>query len=186
MNFKKTYKKASGYTPLCKIGECSLKKLEFGIIELEDGESVAYDTENKETAFIILEGYCTVKFNDVVWKKIGNRNTVFENKKAVSFYMPIEQKLTVEANGHVKIAVCGAVVTEKTEPQLLPEEHVILKTLGEVPYERETSFIVDGNSSKIKCHSCMQYRMWNSHLYCFSKETSCFIRSILIIWRLTD
>lgn len=147
MNFKKTYKKASGYTPLCKIGECSLKKLEFGIIELEDGESVAYDTENKETAFIILEGYCTVKFNDVVWKKIGNRNTVFENKKAVSFYMPIEQKLTVEANGHVKIAVCGAVVTEKTEPQLLPEEHVILKTLGEVPYERETSFIVDGNSN---------------------------------------
>ena len=69
MNFKKTYKKASGYTPLCKIGECSLKKLEFGIIELEDGESVAYDTENKETAFIILEGYCTVKFNDVVWKR---------------------------------------------------------------------------------------------------------------------
>ena len=28
MNFKKTYKKASGYTPLCKIGECSLKKLD--------------------------------------------------------------------------------------------------------------------------------------------------------------
>ena len=50
MNFKKTYKKASGYTPISKIGECSLKKLEFGIIELEDGESVAYDTENKETA----------------------------------------------------------------------------------------------------------------------------------------
>ena len=41
MNFKKSYKKASGYTPISKIGECSLKKLEFGIIELEDGESVA-------------------------------------------------------------------------------------------------------------------------------------------------
>ena len=70
MNFKKTYKKASGYTPISKIGECSLKKLEFGIIELEDGEIVAYDTENKETAFIILEGYCTVKFDDVVWENI--------------------------------------------------------------------------------------------------------------------
>lgn len=147
MNFKKVYKKASGYTPLCKIGECSLKMLEFGIIELEDGESVVYDTQDKETAFIILEGYCTVRFDDQVWEKIGNRNTVFENKKAVSFYMPIEQQLTVEGNGHVKIAVCGAPIQEKTQPQLLPEEHVVLKTLGKVPFERETSFVIDGNSN---------------------------------------
>ena len=33
MNFKKTYTPAKGYTPVCKIGECSLKKLEFGIID---------------------------------------------------------------------------------------------------------------------------------------------------------
>lgn len=147
MNYKKTYKKATGYTPICKIGECSLKMLEFGIIELEDGETVDYYTEDKETAFIILEGYCNVKFDNQVWKNIGNRNAVFENKKAVSFYMPIEQTLTVEGKGHVKIAVCGAPIKEKTEPQLLPEEHVVLKTLGKVPFERETSFIIDGNSN---------------------------------------
>ena len=35
MNYKKTYVPAKGYTPICKIGECSLKKLEFGIIELD-------------------------------------------------------------------------------------------------------------------------------------------------------
>ena len=87
MNFKKAYKKANGYTPICKIGECSLKMLEFGIIELEDGESVTYHTEDKETAFILLEGYCTVKFDDVVWEHVGNRNTVFEKRKAVSGYM---------------------------------------------------------------------------------------------------
>ena len=68
MNLKKSYKKASGYTPLSKIGECSLKKLEFGIIELEDGESVVYDTGNRETAFIMLEGSCTVQFDDQVWE----------------------------------------------------------------------------------------------------------------------
>ena len=135
MNFKKSYRKASGYTPICKIGDCPLKMLEFGIIELEDGEMLTYDTEDKETAFILLEGYCTVKFNDEVWEHIGNRKTVFENKKAVSFYMPIEQELRIEANRHVKIAVCGAPVKERTEPQLLPEENVVLKTLGEVPYE---------------------------------------------------
>ncbi len=94
MNFKKSYKKASGYTPICKVEECSLKKLEFGIIELEDGESISYDTGDKETGFIMLEGYCTVKFDGQIWEKVGNRNTVFENKKAVSFYMPIRQNVS--------------------------------------------------------------------------------------------
>ena len=47
MNFKKKYEKAKGYTPICRIGECSLKKLEFGIIELEAGETVEYNTEDK-------------------------------------------------------------------------------------------------------------------------------------------
>lgn len=147
MNLKKRYQKVSGYTPLCKIGECSLKMLEFGIIELEDGEQVVYQTEDKETAFIVLEGYCNVKFDNTVWAHVGNRKTVFENKRAVSFYMPIDQKLEIVGEGHVKIAVCGAKIQEKTEPQLLPEDHVVLKTLGEVPYERETSFIIDGNSN---------------------------------------
>lgn len=147
MNLKKGYKKASGYTPICKIGECSLKKLEFGIIELENAESVDFDTQDKEVAFIILEGHCNVKFDDQAWENIGNRETVFENKKAVCFYMPIEQKLTIEGNGHVKIAVCGAPVKEKTAPQLLGEDHAVLKTLGIQPWERETSFLIDGNSN---------------------------------------
>ena len=40
MNYKKTYVPAPGYTPICKVGECSLKMLEFGIVELYRGDSV--------------------------------------------------------------------------------------------------------------------------------------------------
>ena len=43
-NYKKAYVPANGYTPVCKIGECSLKKLEFGIIELDAGESVDFNS----------------------------------------------------------------------------------------------------------------------------------------------
>ncbi|MBQ7840164.1 MAG: 5-deoxy-glucuronate isomerase [Lachnospiraceae bacterium] len=147
MNLKKRYEKASGYTPICKIGECSLKMLEFGILELEAGENIEYDTQDKETAFILLEGYCSVRFEDQIWENIGNRNTVFENKKAVSFYMTIGQKLRIEGNTHVKIAVCAAPTEEKTAPQLLTQDHVVLKTLGIQPWERETSFIIDGSTN---------------------------------------
>ena len=147
MNFKKSYKPAIGYTPICKIGECSLKKLEFGIIELDAGMSLDFNTEDKETAFIMLEGHCDVAFGDTKWENIGNRMTVFENRKAESFYMPINQELTITARDHIKIAVCATPVKEKTEPQVLREDHVVLKLLGEVPFQRETSFIIDGNSN---------------------------------------
>ncbi len=147
MNFKKAYKPMLGYTPICKIGECSLKKLEFGIIELDSGMSVNFNTEDKETAFIMLEGHCNVIFGDTKWENVGNRKNVFENSRAESFYMPREQKLTIEAVDHIKIAVCATPVEEKTEPQLLREDHVVLKLLGRVPFQRETSFIIDGNSN---------------------------------------
>lgn len=147
MNFKKAYKPSKGYTPICKIGECSLKKLEFGIIELDAGESVNFNTEDKETAFIMLEGHCDVVFDDTKWENVGNRSNVFENRKAESFYMPKEQDLVIIARDHIKIAVCATPVEEKTEPQVLREDHVVLKLLGEQPYQRETSFIIDGNSN---------------------------------------
>lgn len=147
MNYKKSYKPQNGYTKISEIGKCSLKMLEFGIIELEAGQKIDFDTENKEVGFIMLEGHCNVSFDDVKWENVGNRNTVFENRKAESFYMPKEQKLTIEARDHIKIAVCGTPVEEKTQPQLLKEDHVVLKVLGEQPYQRETSFIIDQNSN---------------------------------------
>ena len=147
MNFKKSYKSAKGYTPICKIGECSLKKLEFGIIELDAGEALDYYTADKETAFIMLCGHCNVTVGGTKWENIGNRQNVFENRKAESFYMPIDEKLTIEAIDSIKIAVCATPVKEKTEPQVLREDHVVLKRLGRVPFERETSFIIDGNSN---------------------------------------
>ncbi len=147
MNFKKSYTPTIGYTKLCEIGKCSLKKLEFGIIELDAGGKIDFYTEEKETAFIMLEGHCNVTCGEKTWERVGNRNTVFENRKAESIYMPKETTLTITALDHIKIAVCATPVQEKTEPQVLREDHVTLKLLGEVPYQRETSFIIDSNSN---------------------------------------
>ena len=131
MNYKKTYVPAKGYTPICKIGECSLKKLEFGIIELDAGEKLPFDTGDREVAFIMLEGHCNVSFDGERHENIGNRANVFENRKAESFYMPREQHLEIEAIDHIKIAVCGTPVKEKTAPQVLREDHVVPRSLPE-------------------------------------------------------
>ena len=68
MNYKKSYKSQKGYTPICKIGECTLKKLEFGIIELDKDEKLDFNTQDKETAFIMLEGHCNVAVNGEKWE----------------------------------------------------------------------------------------------------------------------
>ena len=147
MNFKKTYVPKKGYTPVSEIGKSTLKRLEFGIIDLDSGEEQPFDTGDKETAFIVLYGHCDVLFDGQVYENVGNRNTVFENRKAECFYMPREQKLTVRARDRVKIAVCATPIAEKTEPQLLREDRVPLKLLGRPPFERETSFLIDGTTN---------------------------------------
>ncbi|MBE6655715.1 MAG: 5-deoxy-glucuronate isomerase [Ruminococcaceae bacterium] len=147
MSFKKTYTPKKGYTPISQIGKCTLERLEFGIIMLDAGEKLTFHTEDKETAFIMLEGHVNVYVNGEKWENVGNRATVFENRRAESFYMPIEQTLEIEAIDKIKIAVCATPVKEKTEPQLLREDHVVLKMLGDVPFQRETSFIIDGSTN---------------------------------------
>ena len=147
MSFKKSYKGGNGYTPICEIGKCSLKRLEFGIIELNAGERLSYETHGMETAFIILYGHCNVLTEGEKWENIGNRSSVFENKRAESFYIPIESSCEIIATDKLKIAVCATPTAEKTKPQVLREEGVTLKLLGRVPYERETSFLIDGNTN---------------------------------------
>ena len=97
MNYKKAYTPTIGYTKLCQIGQCSLKKLEFGILELNPGDRLPFYTEGNQVAFRMPEGHCNVTAGDQRWENIGNRRTVFENRKAESFYMPREQQLEIEA-----------------------------------------------------------------------------------------
>ena len=147
MNFKKSYTPKKGYTVVSKIGDSTLKRLEFGIITLDAGDTLTFDTKDKETAFIMLEGHVNVTVRGEKWENVGNRATVFENRRAESFYMPIEETCEIEAIDAVKIAVCATPIKEKTEPQLLRSDRVTLKLLGEVPFQRETSFIIDGTTN---------------------------------------
>ncbi len=93
MNFKKTYKPKNGYTPISKIGECSLKILEFGMIELDGGDLLEYYTDDKETAFIMLEGHCDVEANGEKWENIGNRSTVLKTEKPRAFICRVSKSL---------------------------------------------------------------------------------------------
>ncbi len=146
MNFKKTYTPKIGYTKICELGKCSLNKLEFGIIELDLNDSVTVETEGMEYAFIFLGGHADVS-GAVEGKYVGGRNDVFGGKLAWSVYVGRNSSITFTGCEHVKIAVCSTPAEEDTQAQILPAGRVKLMTLGVRPFERETSFIIDGSTN---------------------------------------
>lgn len=146
MNYKKSYQPKIGYTPISKIGESSLKMLEFGMIELSYGDELTYETEDKETAFILLGGQCDFAFDDVVWKNVGGRRSVFEGK-AHTVYMPRNKKVHISSKQNVKIAVCSTKIEEDTQPQLITPDQVKSSVLGVKPWERDTHFVIDASTN---------------------------------------
>lgn len=150
MNYKKRYLPQNGYTPLCTIGECSLKDLEFGIIELTDGQSLDFETQDLEVAFILLNGKASFTANGKDYGSVGVRRNVFESPKAEAFYAPRNCQVKISSPWRVKIAVCGAPVTVDSEPQVIRQSDVRVVRLGVKPWERDTSFIVDGSTNARK------------------------------------
>lgn len=150
MNFKRTYVSQNGYTPICKAGESTLKDLEFGIIELAPDQKLDFDTENKETAFVILFGTVAFSANGREYGKVGVRSNVFASPKAECFYAPRNCHVQLTSVYNCKIAVCATPIDVDTEPQVIHQSDVRVVRLGVKPWERDTSFIIDGNTNAKK------------------------------------
>ena len=150
MNYKKTYTPQKGFTPLCEIGKCSLKDLEFGILELSDGESYTFPTRDREVAFVLLSGKANFTANGTDYGMVGVRRSVFESPKAECFYAPRDCTVLINSPWNVKIAVCSTPVMEESVPQVIRQNDVRVVRLGVKPWERDTSFIVDSSTNAKK------------------------------------
>ena len=143
-NYKKTYTPAIGYTKLCEMDKCSCKRLEFGMIELNAGDSVTIETEGKEYSFIFLFGHADVKVGDNDWKAVGGRMDVFEGP-AHSIYVPRNSTVTFTGCDHVKIGVIDTPTDKDSQAQWQTPDKVKVMTLGETPWKRDAHIIVDGD-----------------------------------------
>lgn len=146
MNYKKSYIPTTGYTPLCIHGECSLKLMDMGIIELDGKSAVEFETKDREAGFVILSGEANFAFDGTVWKKVGGRRSVFEGK-AYSVYMPRGKRVEISSSMHTVIAVASTPVEVDTEPQLLTPENTKSVVLGVKPCERYNDFLIDERSN---------------------------------------
>ena len=146
MNYKKTYVPAIGYTKLCEIDRCSCKRLEFGVIELNAGDAVTLQTEEKEYAVSFMFGHADVTVGENTWKNVGERMDVFGGA-AHSIYVPRRSKVTFTGCDHVRIGVIDTPTDRDSQPQWRKPEEVKVMTLGETPWKRDAHIIIDGDSN---------------------------------------
>ena len=144
MNLKKTYTPKIGYTKLCEMEKCSCKRLEFGMIELNAGDSVTVETEGKEFTFLFLFGHADVQVGNQVWNAVGGRQTVFEGP-CHSVYIPRNTTVTFTGWEHVKIAVIDTPTDKDSQPQWRKPQDVKVMTLGQEPWKRDCHIIIDGD-----------------------------------------
>ncbi len=141
-DFKKTYKPSIGYTPLCVTGECSFKKLEFGIIELTPEQTYSFETKEREVGFIVLSGTASFDYGDGIFTDVGIRRSVFDGK-AHAVYMPRRKTVRITAKWNVKIAVAMTPISVDTQARHITPDDVRTVILGQPSWERDTHFLID-------------------------------------------
>ena len=65
-------------------------------------------------------------------------------------YMPCNRAVRIESRTYCKIAVCATPVDEDSEPQHITQDEVRMVRLGVKPWERDTTFIIDGTTNAKK------------------------------------
>ena len=109
MNLYKTYKPDKGYTRIIEGSEMRLTRLEFGILNLDVGESFFEDTGDNEVMLVLLGGRCELLVGHNGNKAhglIGERANVFGGE---AYRASIPYRTTYEILAHdepVEVAVC--------------------------------------------------------------------------------
>jgi len=126
-----------------------LNYLAFGKVCLEKGESFAADTNDYETALVILSGVAAITAGEQKWTQLGGRKNVFEGK-ATTVYVPCQSRYQIEAETDVQIAVCKVKAEEIFEPFVVTPDEVVTHIRGEQQWNRKVyDIIADNGDGKV-------------------------------------
>jgi len=142
MELRKRYTAGTGRQQLVTLGEGGLKKSAFDLLKLKAGEIYAGDTDNFESAFVILSGSCNVSGDEFSFQDLGIRKDVFAGRPT-TVYLSIQTRYQVTATTDVEIAICSAKADRRYSPVLIAPENVKEIELGGGNWKRKAHFIID-------------------------------------------
>ncbi|HID96328.1 MAG TPA: 5-deoxy-glucuronate isomerase [Candidatus Latescibacteria bacterium] len=130
-----------GYNRVIGPGEGGLKLVEFGILNLSEGDSFNQNADEKETGLVVLSGKCTVRVDGAIFEAIGGRQDVFSGL-AHAVYIPCKKSYEVEALSDVEIALCKAPSDLEGDARLITPDQVNIRSAGKLNWRRDIRDII--------------------------------------------
>lgn len=146
MELRKKLKSLAGNQQVVSLGEGGLKKSTFGLLKLLSGETYSSNTENFESALVILSGTCHMSGADFSYTQLGQRKDVFSGKPT-TVYLPIHTDYLLTAVTDMEVAVCSSTATVRHVPLLIEPEDVKEVILGSGNWQRKAHFVIDQDTA---------------------------------------
>jgi len=122
--------------------------LDFGLLHLEEGESLRDGTKEEEAVIHIFGGSCTIKGDDFEFKKVGDRGDVFDGKASAA-YIPPRTHFSVHAVSRLSAAIFKAATSTGGSPQIIRPKDVRVYEVGQKNWLRQVHHVgVDNLESK--------------------------------------
>lgn len=148
MTFKELCRRTDikgGYNQIVSSGEGFRFIDEFGILHLLDSDSFEGNSQNQETALLILSGRCTVQAGDSTWEDVGERQSVFDGKPT-AVYIPPNHQYSIKGQ-NTEIAICKGRCEAEGQPAIVRPSEVKIMQVGRDNWHREVRVILGPNSS---------------------------------------
>lgn len=102
----------------------------FEAYSLKPGQTVSRRTGDREVCIVLVTGKADVSAGGHSWPTIGERMSVFEDKRPYAVYVPAGDTYAVTAMTDLEIGVCSAPGRDGRPARLIPPEAVAYHTRG--------------------------------------------------------
>lgn len=136
MNLFRKYKTQEGYTKLAQPGDMGMNLIDFGILNLKEGQNFREATGKNEVVLVVLSGKCDLFSPDGEWTSVGKRESVFTGKP-YSFYIPSKSEYKIIGSGDAEIAICKAPADFKRKARLITPEDTNILSRGRDNWYRD-------------------------------------------------
>jgi 5-deoxy-glucuronate isomerase len=138
-----------GYQKVIDESFAAVKYTGLDVLRLTNGESYSGNSNDYEMVLVLIKGQANITVDHTAWKRIGNRNHVFEGP-ATAVYVPIQAEFTIaESEGkYLEIVVCRVKANKKYDPFVITPKNVEVHYRGSDTWKRVVHDIIPNDDSR--------------------------------------
>lgn len=129
-------KEGSGLRWVVKRKRQDLLLIDFGLVNLQAGESLRDGTKDEEAVFHLFGGTCSVRGEGFAFEEVGERADVFDGK-ASAVYLPPQTRYVIEATTNVHAALVKAPTAAGGPPRVIRPRDIRVREVGRDNWSRK-------------------------------------------------